>query len=338
MINETKLNDFYNYCLQYNYLTLFNKQYEQIPYSLLHNLKREMADLNINLISRNFYYNIQFCRQPIQVQCSICHRDFESSMKQIYNHFSTDIQCHDTYCMDHSKYKQFQTSEDYATLKNALTTKCQYSEKSPKTFPISYFYIHDYKVYKLSKGLIHFIQTYLENRALVQRHAPKNTSTEFSAKEFTVGPDDIPVRFNVIGDLDYDSLGEYEGIEHRMVTVQAAFPINMFKELTDTMSLFCHDPEFQKKYATYKQDILVIPDTHSNYMSRKNIYKYNVHYVEYLYHLYCTDMIKKEHCKIKQAIRDIPLCCDDMNYLVYSYLYTDDYFSRDEPVSISFLQ
>jgi hypothetical protein len=79
-------------------------------------------------------------------------------------------------------------------------------------------------------------------------------------------------------------------------------------------------------YQQYKREIWVEPE-YSTFIDKKNIYKYNVARLENLYHIYSVEMITQEMIEIKRAIKQIPLCCDDMNYLVYSFLYKDDYFN-----------
>jgi len=334
MLDETKLLFFYDYCIKYKYIELYNKQYEQIPFSILLELKRDMKILRetsvnptVKYISRNFFYNALHCRKAITVQCETCKRKFDASLKALYNHYRTGIYCIDTYCMEADHYKHFVESNEYVQLKRAMTNKCKYSPNCfPEKIPICYSYGNGYKVFKLTKGLIQYIKRYLNNRPTFKLYSTNYTNNEFLAKEFEYGS--IPVRFELIGDYNYDSDEEREfySKEHKIVRLLAAFDIEMFQELADTMSLFCDRPVFQKVYHQYKREIWVEPE-HSTFIDKKNIYKYNVARLENLYHIYSVEMITQEMIEIKRAIKQIPLCCDDMNYMVYSFLYKDDYFN-----------
>ena len=334
MFDETKLLFFYEYCIKHKYIELYNKQYEQIPFSILLELKRDMNTLRetsvkptAKYISRNFVYNALHCRKAITVKCETCKRKFDASLNALYSRYRTGIYCTYTFCMESDRYKHFLESNDYVQLKRAMTNKCKYSTNFfPDKIPICYSYGSGYQVFKLTNGLIQYIERYLMNRPTIKIHSTNNTNKEFVSKEFEYGS--IPVRFELIGEYNYDSDEETEfySKEHEIVKLQVAFHIEMFQELADSMRLFCDHPKFQKVYNEYQREIWVKPE-YSTFIDKIYIYKSNIGRLENLYHIYSVEMITQEMIEIKRAIKQIPLCCDDMNYVVYSFLYNDDYFN-----------
>lgn len=351
------LYDFYLFCKSnVDFAYIINDKYaktssQHLEFKSIYNEYKSSVEDRSHIVNANFFYNIMQNHTPITYNCAICGEKMNISMCNMVHYFNICDQllgCNRAFCL--SDKERFKNTYFYQNLSDSLCSDSDYSDiegiKITTESDVYSEYWTTSSLHFIDKPLCKFIQTYLTYRDQII------TFFQNSNKKGNIFRQIVTNQMKcsyITADFDIDKLEEYQikadifnnrdnnmnlllTSTRHLTDPKYMYSVNhisnivkpLFKELCEVLMFIYCDDKMQKKYL-YSMERIVDPQIT---LSLRGEHRFHCNSSEFI-RLYnqLIEPKNKEYKELQQIVKAIDFKCEDINYVVYGYLFDINTFA-----------